>query len=181
MTRPLTSHLDIIWSLALQQPKNGSFMALPGGGSRQNAEATDFEPGARDYVIRLWDLNKREVVRRFAGHENNVVSLAFCPDGRHFVSGSWDKTVRLWDLASGKQVRVLGKHDEAVTSVAVSPDGRSCVSGGRTARSASGKSPPAKTPSNRCPNKTGTTERGTGGRLTKWKETPARGDGYLRD
>jgi WD40 repeat protein len=32
------------------------------------------------------------------GHENNVSSVAFSPDGGTLASGSWDSTARLWPL-----------------------------------------------------------------------------------
>ncbi|MBI2933925.1 MAG: hypothetical protein HYY16_19950 [Planctomycetes bacterium] len=41
------------------------------------------------------------------GHEKDVTSVAFAPDGKLLASGSYDGTVRLWDLATGKEVRQL--------------------------------------------------------------------------
>jgi WD40 repeat protein/HEAT repeat protein len=127
--RVFGNHLDIVWALAVTL-SDGKLLALSGGGSRQRLDGKGFEPGARDYAIRLWDVNSGQEIRRFTGHENDVMGLAFCPNGRHFVSGSFDKTVRLWDLTTGRQLRVLGKHEDSIRSVAVSPDGRSAVSGG---------------------------------------------------
>jgi WD40 repeat protein/HEAT repeat protein len=131
---PLESHLDIIWALDVDQTKAGALRAISGGGSRQVVTEKDedihFEPGARDYDIRLWDLLEGKVIRLFKGHTDDVYGLAFCPDGRHFISGGRDEIVRLWDLDSGKPLRELGRHEGPVNSVAVAPDGRSCVSGG---------------------------------------------------
>jgi WD40 repeat protein len=129
--RPMESHLDIVWSLDVARAKSGHLWALSGGGWRLRLDHKGFEPGAQDYAVRLWDLDRQQVLRRFAGHQQPVMGLAFCPGGRHFVSASEDGTVRLWDLATGKQLRLLGRHDAGVNSVAVAPNGRSCVSGGR--------------------------------------------------
>ena len=63
------------------------------------------------------------------GHESNVMSVAFSPDGSRIVSGSVDSTVRLWDVASGEELAVLKGHEGSVMSVAFSPDGSRIVSG----------------------------------------------------
>lgn len=126
---PLTSHEDIIWDLALHQGKDGVLWAITGGGSRQTREG-GFEDGAKDYAIRLWNLDVRGEPRLFNAHTNDVTALAFCPDGRHFVSGGVDDKVLLWDVLKDRPVRTLGEHKGSVQSIAVSPDGRSCVSGG---------------------------------------------------
>jgi WD40 repeat protein len=75
------------------------------------------------------DSYARREVRRFAGHDDGVLSVAVTPDGQYVVSGSWDKTVRLWELATGKEVRRFTGHEGSVTSVAVTPDGKCVVSG----------------------------------------------------
>jgi len=37
----------------------------------------------------------------FTGHSDEVMSVAFSPDGSCVVSGSYDGTVRIWDAVSG--------------------------------------------------------------------------------
>jgi WD40 repeat protein len=129
ITRLPDSHRDIVWALDVAAGKDGRVLALTGGGSRLKKDRTGFEPGDKDYAIRLWDVERGEVVREFTGHTRQVGTVAFCPDCRHFVSCGQDRTVRLWNLESGEGV-ILGRHDGGVRTVAVAPDSRSCVSGG---------------------------------------------------
>lgn len=133
----LISHRDTVWTVAAYQTKGGKLLALSGSGRWQGTGGF-FESPHKDYAIRLWDITdpaQGREVRRFNGHADSVQALAFCPNGRHFISGCFDGTVVLWDLESGKQLRLLGKHTgrgkaQIVRSVAVSHDGRSVVSGG---------------------------------------------------
>jgi WD40 repeat protein len=125
----LSDHLDIIFAVDVTVSKEGRALAISGGGDRLLKDGSGFEDGAKDYAIRFWDLEQRKVIRRFSGHTKCVQDLAFCPNGRHFISCGFDQTVRLWDLDSGRE-RTLGQHDSYVRCLAVAPDGRSAVSGG---------------------------------------------------
>ena len=124
------SHQDVVWAVTTMKTNTGRLLGLSGGGSRQKVRSNGFVPGARDYAIRLWDLQTHEEVRRFVGSEGDVMSLVFCPNGRHFLSAGADKTVRLWDIDRGTLLRTYRGHTDFIRSVAVSPDGRVAVSGG---------------------------------------------------
>ncbi|KAF2463754.1 WD40 repeat-like protein [Lindgomyces ingoldianus] len=84
--------------------------------------------GAEDKVIRVWDIQSRQIKHQFTGHEQDIYSLDFARNGRIIASGSGDRSVRLWDLESNKQVLHLSIED-GVTTVAISPDNRFVAAG----------------------------------------------------
>ena len=80
-------------------------------------------------------------LRLYEGHTNDVIAVAMCTDGKHFVSGSLDKTLHLWNIASRACEQVYGippiwnnhdykRHTDGVSAVAMCKDGEHFVSGG---------------------------------------------------
>jgi len=49
--------------------------------------------------IRLYDLSNGELIDELYGHEHNIPSLTFSPDGRRLASVSDDYTLRIWDVS----------------------------------------------------------------------------------
>jgi WD40 repeat protein len=80
-----------------------------------------------DHTVKLWDINRMQVVCTLRGHQDSVHAVAFNRQGTMLASASWDHTVRLWDI-TGKPLAVLKGHKEWVTSVAFSPDGEKLAS-----------------------------------------------------
>jgi len=80
-------------------------------------------------IIKLWDIETGKCIRTFEGHQEEVESVAFSPDGKLILSGSYDDTIRLWDIKTGRCLRVFVGHQEGVNSVCFSPDGRYALSG----------------------------------------------------
>ena len=51
--------------------------------------------GAEDKMIRVWDIQRKQVKWALPGHDQDIYSLDWSRDGRYIVSGSGDRTVRV--------------------------------------------------------------------------------------
>jgi WD40 repeat protein len=58
------------------------------------------------------------------GHDNQVRSVRFSPDGLFLASSGDDQTVRLWSMADGKEIMRFSRHQNRVNNVNFSPDGK---------------------------------------------------------
>lgn len=89
-----------------------------------------FVSGSCDMTSRLWDTRiASRATRTFHGHEGDVNTVKFFPDGLRFGTGSDDGTCRLFDIRTGHELQVYRQqHNEneipTVTSVAFSFSGR---------------------------------------------------------
>jgi len=80
-------------------------------------------PEKADHWILLVSLSDGAITGSLKGHEDDVLALAFSPDGKRLASGSADRTARTWAVASGECERVLKGHRLLIYGVAFSPDG----------------------------------------------------------
>eukprot|EP00928_Gymnodinium_smaydae_P089162 TRINITY_DN73162_c0_g1_i1.p1 TRINITY_DN73162_c0_g1~~TRINITY_DN73162_c0_g1_i1.p1 ORF type:complete len:472 (+),score=61.02 TRINITY_DN73162_c0_g1_i1:136-1551(+) len=69
--------------------------------------------GGSDKTLRLWDLERQELVRVLRGHTGAVHCLSADWAGHRALSGSGDRSLRLWDLRTGKGT-VLGSHMKGI-------------------------------------------------------------------
>jgi WD40 repeat protein/Flp pilus assembly protein TadD len=74
--------------------------------------------------VRLWDARSGAEVRIFEGHDSDVASVVFSPDGRRLASASWDTKIKVWDVAGGKELFTIHRHSSVVPQVCFSPDGK---------------------------------------------------------
>jgi WD40 repeat protein len=84
-----------------------------------------------DNVIRLRDIETREVIHAFKGHEHFALHIVFSTDGRTLASLDEGGGLFLWDVVGGEQIL---KFDSEVSADAIvfSPDGGLLVSGAGT-------------------------------------------------
>ena len=64
-----------------------------------------------------------------SGHDGDVRTLDFSPDGVLLVSGSIDTTIKLWDMQTGGVIKTFHGHTGWVTSVSISVDCTTIASG----------------------------------------------------
>lgn len=67
--------------------------------------------------------------RTIRGHEVEINSVAYSPDGKRLASGSADKTARIVKADGSGPPIVFRGHTDAVTGIAFSPDGKKLVTG----------------------------------------------------
>jgi guanine nucleotide-binding protein G(I)/G(S)/G(T) subunit beta-1 len=88
--------------------------------------------GSCDSTAKLWDhRNKKSCIKTFTGHESDINSVAFFPDGNAFGTGSDDSSCRLFDIRAYLQ---LNKYNNdkilcGITSVAFSKSGKMLFAG----------------------------------------------------
>lgn len=96
-------------------------------------------PGGPDRMatIKLWDRESGALLQTFVGHTDDIVQVAFSPDGRQLLSGGQDGLVRLWSIADGSVVRDFAGPTDRLTirtwyglGVSFSPSGRLVASAG---------------------------------------------------
>lgn len=102
--------------------------------------AVAFSPGGDQALVAddskgvfLYDLEKLQIMRRFfAGHPGGIEEncLAWCTNGKAFLSAGMMDSIRLWDIETGRELACLNPGG-APQNLSVSVDGRYALSSHR--------------------------------------------------
>jgi WD40 repeat protein len=84
-------------------------------------------PNPRNNMLRVWDLERGEMLRTLRGHTEAVSAVAVLQDGRRALSGSSDGTLRVWDLQRGVQLQAFDLQDRSIRQLGVLGEGRYAV------------------------------------------------------
>jgi WD40 repeat protein/tRNA A-37 threonylcarbamoyl transferase component Bud32 len=79
--------------------------------------------------VKLWDVVTGAELATLEGHSNQILTLAFSPDGRTLAGGESGQLIRLWDVNGRRERATLAGHRGPVFSLAFSPDGKTLASG----------------------------------------------------
>jgi WD40 repeat protein len=63
-------------------------------------------------------------------HGNEILAVAFSPDGKWLATAGRDRSVKIWDMGNGHELLAYPGHDHYVRAVAFSPDGKWIASAG---------------------------------------------------
>ncbi|MCE9533351.1 MAG: TIGR03067 domain-containing protein, partial [Planctomycetes bacterium] len=73
--------------------------------------------------IKIWDAATGKEEKTFVGHNEQILAIAFSPDGKLLASASEDKLVKIWNIAEGKEILTFERHKGKVNSLAFRKDG----------------------------------------------------------
>jgi WD40 repeat protein len=81
-------------------------------------------PGSYSRTVLQAALDACREERTLLGHQDEVISAVFSPDGRRVVTASRDRTARIWDSAGGKEIARLTGHEAPVAAATYDNQGR---------------------------------------------------------
>ncbi|CAM9571177.1 unnamed protein product [Laminaria digitata] len=67
-----------------------------------------FVSGSCDSLAKVWDIREGKCVQTFQGHESDINSVMFFPDGKAFGTGSDDSSCRLFDMRCYGEANYFG-------------------------------------------------------------------------
>jgi WD40 repeat protein len=79
----------------------------------------------------LWDATTGNRICTLRGHEDEVESVAFSPDGLSVVTASQDATARVWQASTCQARLILKGHTAGVDDAIYSPDGQWIATAGK--------------------------------------------------
>jgi len=78
----------------------------------------------------VWDARTGNRVLTLKGHSQEILDVAFSPDGTLMATASLDGTAKLWNARNGRELQTLTGHGGWVLGIDFTPDGRSLATAG---------------------------------------------------
>jgi len=90
--------------------------------------------GARDNLIRLWDMESMNYKGSLSSHDGSVLCLQLDSERQLLISGSSDATIKVWDLNTRTVIQTMCGHVESVLGLHLDGDYLASCSKDGTAR-----------------------------------------------
>jgi WD40 repeat protein len=81
-------------------------------------------------IITIWDMEARQLVSAFNGHQQTVWAVAFSPGGKHLATAGKDGTVKIWDVSNRQKLRTIKAHTRDVRRVVYNKAGNRIATAG---------------------------------------------------
>lgn len=123
----------ILWDIEQSEPKvnftdhAGDVMGI----SINPQDPQQFVSGSCDATAKVWDTRTGKCTHTLKGHESDINSVMFLPNGAAFATGSDDATCRLFDVRAYSEINLFGNDKilSGITSVSFSNSGRLLFAG----------------------------------------------------
>jgi WD40 repeat protein/serine/threonine protein kinase len=125
-------------SITLREGAGVDALALDRAGARL-AVATRPEVGVGFMTVAILDPATGKPIVTLKGHTNQILAVAFSPDGRTIATSSKDGLIKLWQASSGEELLTLRGHSNWVNGLAFSPQGDVLATGGRSGQGRHGE------------------------------------------
>ena len=98
-------------------------------------DVRDDSKGDEPWQAQLWDIKTQKLIRKFAGHRNEVTAVAISRDKKYVATGDSAGSCKLWNAETGDLVRELKPeskylrraHERKVFKIVFAPDNQSVI------------------------------------------------------
>ena len=112
--RATLQHEEYVWVVAFSP--NGRLLAA----------------GDNDGIVKVWNVQTRQVITQLAGDTEAVYAAAFSPDSRTLTTAGYHGTIKLWDVYNWESLGTL-ENNGTVHTLDFSPNGKVLASTGHAA------------------------------------------------
>ena len=78
--------------------------------------------GHTDGLMTIWDYSKQSVIKEIYGHNEQIRSVAFSPDGKYLLSGAFDAKIKIYDVKNNFNFVGEIEHNDKVVSCKWHPE-----------------------------------------------------------
>jgi WD40 repeat protein/Tfp pilus assembly protein PilF len=98
-----------------------------------SSDGSKLVSGGDDGIARVWDVREGRELRRFTGHDKQIMPVAFDPQNRFVASGDASGAIKIWNPDTAKEIAsLMGEPERPVYELAFNRKGTQLASAGGT-------------------------------------------------